>query len=188
MLDRLRDAAWPRDPSVVHARGGDGQTPLHSRRDRRDGGVPARARRGHRRARRRSRVHAGAVAGPRSARTWRGISCSRGCSADILIGAALGDLGRVARHLDRDPSAVRTSVRRDVGSHDRIFMPAGTHLHLDARRQEDGAHDRPRVRPRRLFELAHGAKAATCCSLRWRVSSATRPMVRTLSSAGRASA
>ena len=35
---------------------------------------------------------------------------SRGCSTDILLGAALGDTAVVARHLLANPSAVRTSV------------------------------------------------------------------------------
>jgi ankyrin repeat protein len=35
---------------------------------------------------------------------------SRGCSTDILLGAALGDTAVVARHLAANPAAVRTSV------------------------------------------------------------------------------
>ena len=49
MFERLRDLV-ERDPSLVHARGGDGKTPLHSARNRGDRAVPRRPWRRARRA------------------------------------------------------------------------------------------------------------------------------------------
>ena len=150
-LDALK-AMVAANPSAVHARGGDGQTALHRARDRRDGGLPARSRRRHRRARRRSRVQAGAVSGPRS--------------------AGRGAVSRLARLLHRHPArrgARRHGRRRAPSRREPACCPHERgrdvvpdekpscrrhHLHLDARRQENGAHYRPGVRTRRCRAAA----------------------------------
>jgi hypothetical protein len=104
-LDRLRELIEG-DPRRVHARGGDGQTPLHFARtveiaaylldhgadiDARDidhESTPAQYMLGDR---------------PDVAR----YLVQRGCTTDILLAAAVGDLDRVRMHLDADPSCIR---------------------------------------------------------------------------------
>lgn len=104
-LDRLRELIEG-DPQSVHARGGDGQTPLHFARtveiaaylldhgadiDARDidhESTPAQWMVGDR---------------PDVAR----YLVRRGCTTDILLAAAVGDLDRVRMHLDADPSCIR---------------------------------------------------------------------------------
>jgi ankyrin repeat protein len=104
-LDRLRELIEG-DPQSVHARGGDGQTPLHFARtveiaaflldhgadiDARDidhESTPAQWMLGAR---------------PIVAR----YLVQRGCATDILLASAVGDLERVRMHLDADPSCIR---------------------------------------------------------------------------------
>jgi ankyrin repeat protein len=104
-LDRLRELIEG-DPQSVHARGGDGQTPLHFARtveiaaylldhgadiDARDvdhESTPAQWMLGDR---------------PDVAR----YLVQRGCSTDILLAAAVGDVDRVRMHLDADPGCIR---------------------------------------------------------------------------------
>jgi ankyrin repeat protein len=111
LMDRLRELV-ERDPDVVHARGGDGQTPLHfasavevaaylldrgaeiDARDVDHESTPAQHMVGDRQEVARYLV-------------------SRGCKTDILMAAALGDLDLVRRHLDDDPGCIRTRVGDD---------------------------------------------------------------------------
>jgi ankyrin repeat protein len=108
MLDRL-DELLSADPSLVRARGGDGQTPLHVAKsvdvaayllghgadiDARDidhEGTPAQWM-----VRDRPEVARYLVA--------------QGCTTDILLAAALGDIDIVRRHLDADPARIHTRV------------------------------------------------------------------------------
>ncbi len=108
VLERL-DELVSRDPSFVHARGGDGQTPLHfastveiaayllghgadiDARDIDHESTPAQHMLGDRADVARFLVR-------------------RGCRTDILMAAALGELELVRRMLDDDPDVVRTRV------------------------------------------------------------------------------
>jgi ankyrin repeat protein len=117
LLDELR-AMIERDPAAVHARGGDGQLPLHFA----------------------STIaiaelllsHGAAIDGidvdhestaaqwmlgdvvdgdyPRSRLDIARFLVGRGCRTDILMAAALGDTALVRRHLDSDPASIRTRV------------------------------------------------------------------------------
>ena len=111
MLDRL-DALVTTDPDLVHARGGDGQTPLHfastleiaqyllahgadiDARDVDHESTPAQYMVGSRQDIARFLVE-------------------RGCRTDILMAAALGDVDRVRRHLEDDPASIRTRVSEE---------------------------------------------------------------------------
>ncbi len=104
-LDRLRELVEA-DPEIVHSRGGDGQTPLHfastveiaaylldqgadiDTRDIDHESTPAQWTLGGRLDMARYLVQ-------------------RGCTTDILLAAAVGDLDRVRMHLDADPSCIR---------------------------------------------------------------------------------
>ncbi|HEV2210644.1 MAG TPA: ankyrin repeat domain-containing protein [Verrucomicrobiae bacterium] len=108
MLDKLRELVGA-DPAVVAARGGDGQTPLHfacsvevahflleqgadiDAVDVDHESTPAQYMMGERREVARYLV-------------------ARGCRTDLLMAAALGDLGLVGRLLDEDPSRIHLSV------------------------------------------------------------------------------
>jgi ankyrin repeat protein len=108
MIDRLRELVTA-DPSLVHARGGDGQTPLHfastieiaqylldqeAQIDARD-------------------VDHESTPAQYMVRDRQAIArylVDHGCRTDILMAAALGDLDRVRQFLDADPDAIRTSV------------------------------------------------------------------------------
>ena len=83
------------DAALVHARGGDGQQPLHAGEDGRDCRLPARSRRRHRRALHRSQDHAGAVRAGRSPGRLPAPARARG-HARHLHGRLLGR--RRARH------------------------------------------------------------------------------------------
>jgi ankyrin repeat protein len=100
------------DPGVVHARGGDGQTPLHAA-----GGVEAA----------RLLLDHGAdidaldvdhestpvqyMSGDRH--EVARYLVSRGCRTDLLLAAALGDLDLIGAHLDAVPDAIRVRVIDD---------------------------------------------------------------------------
>lgn len=126
MPDRLRELVAA-DPAVVHARGGDGQTPLHFA----------------------SSVEAAAFLLDHGAdidaldidhestpaqwmvRDRQDVArflVGRGCRVDLLMAAALGDIERVRRLLDADPALVRMSVRsrwfprRDPRAADTIYV------------------------------------------------------------------
>jgi ankyrin repeat protein len=111
MLDRLRELVT-RDPGAVHARGGDGQTPLHfaatveiadflldhgaeiDALDTDHESTPAQYLVGDRQELARFLV-------------------ARGCKTDILMAAALGDADLVRGELDANPGSIRTSVSDD---------------------------------------------------------------------------
>lgn len=108
MLEEL-DAIVRADPAAVHARGGDGQMPLHFAAN-----VDVA----------RYLLKAGADVDARdidhesTAAQWMirdrhevaRFLVEHGASADILMSAALGDVDRVRAQLDRDPHAIRTRV------------------------------------------------------------------------------
>lgn len=126
MIDRLRDLVSA-DAGAVHARGGDGQTPLHfassveiaehllangadmNARDIDHESTPAQYM-----ARERQEVARYLV--------------SRGCGTDLLLASALGDLELVRRHLDAEPDSIRMSVfeewfpKRDERSGGTIYI------------------------------------------------------------------
>jgi ankyrin repeat protein len=108
MMDTLAELVRT-DPALVHARGGDGQTPRHfapsievatflldhgadiDARDVDHESTPAQY----------------MVRGRQEVARYL---VSRGCHTDLLMVSALGDLGRVRRHLDDDPAAIRMTV------------------------------------------------------------------------------
>lgn len=110
-LDRLRELIES-DPQKVHARGGDGQTPLHFARtveiaaylldhgaeiDARDidhESTPAQYMLGDR---------------PDVAR----YLVQQRCRTDLLLAAAVGDVDRVREHLDADPRCIRLRVSQE---------------------------------------------------------------------------
>jgi hypothetical protein len=113
MLDRLRELV-SKGPSVVHARGGDGQTPLHFARTIEEA---------------RYLLNCGADIDARDVdhestpaqymvKERQHVArylVTRGCRTDLLMATALGDLDLARRHLDVDPGCVRTRV------HDEFF-------------------------------------------------------------------
>ena len=117
LIAKLRELIAP-DPALVHARGGDGQTPLHfastievaqfllengadiDARDIDHESTPAQYMLRTVQAR-----HY-----PRDRQDVARYLVSRSCQTDILMAAALGDLELVRHHLNRDPNCVRMSV------------------------------------------------------------------------------
>jgi ankyrin repeat protein len=111
MLDRLKELVAA-DPGSVHARGGDGQTPLHfassveiaeyllaqgadiDMRDIDHESTPAQWMASERQEVARYLVE-------------------RGCATDLLMASALGDLDLVRRHLDANPESIRMSVSEE---------------------------------------------------------------------------
>ena len=107
-LDLLRELVT-KDPAVVHARGGDGQLPLHCAASTEvaafllDHGA---------------NINAIDVDHESTAAQWMVKERSdvarylvgRGCRTDILLGAALGDESVVRTHLAQDAAAIRTVV------------------------------------------------------------------------------
>jgi ankyrin repeat protein len=108
LLDRLEELVVA-DPELVHARGGDGQLPLHFAADEQiaafllDSGADIDAR---------DIDHESTAAqwmlGERQ-ETARFL-VSRGCWTDLLMAATLGDLGLAREHLARDPDSIRMRV------------------------------------------------------------------------------
>ena len=108
MVDALREML-ARDPSLVHARGGDGQTPLHVAAN---VGIA------------RLLVESGADIDAldvdhestpcqyliRERQDVVRYLLSAGARSDILMAAALGDEALAAAHLERNPDAIRTRV------------------------------------------------------------------------------
>jgi ankyrin repeat protein len=97
------------NPGLVHARGGDGQTPLHFARS-----VPiAEFLLEHG-----ADIDARDVDHESTPAQWRirdrqdvvRYLVGRGCRTDILMACALGDAALVKKHLDADPSSLRLSV------------------------------------------------------------------------------
>ena len=139
MLDKL-DALVSADPGVVHARGGDGQTPLHFARRIEiaefllDRGADIDARDvDHESTPAQWRI--------RDAQEVVRYLVSRGCRTDILLACALGDAALVKKHL-ADPSSIRVSVSenhfpkqnpRSGGSIYIWTLGAGKYPHIIAR-------------------------------------------------------
>ncbi|HET9709031.1 MAG TPA: ankyrin repeat domain-containing protein [Gemmatimonadales bacterium] len=105
VLERLVGA----DPSLVHARGGDGQTPLHVAQTvdvagwLLDHGAEIDARDV-------DHESTPAMYMVRDRQDVARLLVSRGCHTDILMAAALGDLELVRKHLDADPGCIRMYV------------------------------------------------------------------------------
>jgi ankyrin repeat protein len=108
MLERL-DALLAADPAQLHARGGDGQTPLHVAPTVEiaayllDHGADIDAR----------DVDHEATPAQWMVRDRQEVArylVSRGAATDILLAAALGDRALVERHLEANPAAIRTGV------------------------------------------------------------------------------
>lgn len=117
MTPKLRELVEA-DPRLVHARGGDGQTPLHfastvevaefllahgadiDARDVDHESTPAQYM-----LRVDQKRHY-----PRDRQEVARYLVSRGCHSDILMASALGDANLVLRHLKNDPNCIRMSV------------------------------------------------------------------------------
>ena len=109
------------DPDAVHARGGDGQTPLHfastvevakfllengaeiDARDLDHESTPAQYM-----LRVQQKRHY-----PRDRQDVVRYLVSRGCRTDLLMAAALGDTDLTRRHLDSDPNCIRMSISEE---------------------------------------------------------------------------
>jgi ankyrin repeat protein len=111
MRERLRELIAA-DPALVHARGGDGQTPLHFASTIEiaeyllDHGADIEARDvDHKSTPAQYMLHRR----PEIARYLIG----RGCKTDILMAAALGDISLVREHLHADPECIRMRVSDD---------------------------------------------------------------------------
>ncbi len=120
MMPKLRELVAA-DPSVVHAKGGDGQTPLHfastvevaefllangaeiDARDVDHESTPAQYM-----LRVDQKRHY-----PKDRQDVARYLVSRGCRTDLLMAAALGDMDLVRRHLDDDPGCIRMSVSEE---------------------------------------------------------------------------
>jgi ankyrin repeat protein len=111
MLDPLA-ALVAADPNVVHARGGDGQTPLHFAanveiaRYLLEHGADPNAR----------DVDHNSTPAQWMIRDRQDVArflVERRAVTDILMVAALGDVHRVREHLDRDPRSIRTRVDKE---------------------------------------------------------------------------
>jgi ankyrin repeat protein len=120
MMPKLRELVAA-DPSVVHAKGGDGQTPLHfastvevaefllqngAQIDARD--VDHESTPAQYMLRVDQKRHY-----PKDRQDVAGYLVSRGCHTDLLMAAALGDMDLVRRHLDSDPQCIRMSVSEE---------------------------------------------------------------------------
>ena len=108
MVERLRELTSA-DPALVHARGGDGQTPLHF------AGTVEVARHLLERgadvdARDVDHESTPAQYMVRDRQEVARFLVGHGCKTDLLMAAALGDLGLVRGHLDADPESIRMSV------------------------------------------------------------------------------
>lgn len=108
MMDRLAELIAA-DPGLVHARGGDGQTPLHFAPTidvaafLLDKGADIDAR----------DVDHESTPAQYMVRSRQDVArylVRRGCRTDLLLAAALGDVDLVRRHLDENPECIRMSV------------------------------------------------------------------------------
>src|SRR3984885_1192999 len=119
-IEELR-ALVATDASVVHARGGDGQTPLHfastvevaefllahgAEVDARDVDHESTAAQYMLRVDQKRHY-------PHDRQNVARYLVARGCSTDVLMAAALGDRKLVRQHLDRDPECIRMSVSEE---------------------------------------------------------------------------
>lgn len=120
MMPKLRELVAA-DPSVVHTRGGDGQTPLHfastvevakflldngAEMDARDVDHESTPAQYMLRVEQKRQY-------PTDRQDVARYLVSRGCHTDILMAAALGDMDLVRRHLDSDPDCIRMSVSEE---------------------------------------------------------------------------
>ncbi len=108
MTDRLRELI-DGDPDCVHARGGDGQTPLHMAQTveiaellvRHGADIDA------------IDVDHESTPAQYMVRDRQAVArhlVSSGCRTDLLLATALGDVDHVRRHLDADPASIRVAV------------------------------------------------------------------------------
>jgi ankyrin repeat protein len=108
MMDRLRELI-ARDPSAVHARGGDGQTPLHFASTvevaayllDHGGNIDARD------------VDHESTPAQYMVKERQDVArflISRGCHTDLLMATAVGDRDLTRQHLDADPACIRMRV------------------------------------------------------------------------------
>jgi ankyrin repeat protein len=120
LMPKLRELLAS-DPEAVHARGGDGQTPLHfastvevakflldngaeiDARDLDHESMPAQYM-----VRVQQKRHY-----PNDRQDVARYLVSRGCRTDVLMAAALGDTDLVRRHLDSDPACIRMNVSEE---------------------------------------------------------------------------
>jgi Ankyrin repeats (3 copies)/Ankyrin repeat len=111
MLDKLRELIFT-DPQVVHARGGDGQTPLHFAPTVEiaeyllDHGADINA----------LDIDHESTPAQYMVRERQDVArylVKRGCKTDILMAAALGDIELVRKHLNADPASIRMSVSEE---------------------------------------------------------------------------
>ena len=165
LIDKL-EALVSANPGLVHARGGDGQTPLHFARSiaiaefllDRGADIDARD------------VDHESTPAQYMIRDRQEVArylVARGCRTDILMASALGDEGLVRKHLEADPSSIRVSVsdehfpKQNPRSGGTIYtwtLGAGKFAHLIAR--EFGQHDVLRV----LMDASpDGLKLAVAC-------------------------
>lgn len=111
LMDKLRELISA-NPERVHARGGDGQTPLHFASTVEvaayllDHGADIDAR---------DVDHESTPAQymVRERQPVLRYLIERGCKTDLLMGAALGDLDLVGKHLDADPACIRVRVSNE---------------------------------------------------------------------------
>jgi ankyrin repeat protein len=108
LIERVRELI-SNDPATVHARGGDGQTPLHFA-----GTVEVAeyllAHGADMNARDVDHESTPAQYMVRDRQEIARYLVQRGCRTDILMAAALGDVNLVRQHLDRDPAYIRLAV------------------------------------------------------------------------------
>jgi hypothetical protein len=120
MMPKLRELVEA-DPNLVHARGGDGQTPLHfagtvevaefllshgadiDERDIDHESTPAQYM-----LRAEQKRHY-----PHDRQDVARYLVSKGCYTDILMASALGDMKLVRQHLEQDPKCIRMSVSKE---------------------------------------------------------------------------
>jgi ankyrin repeat protein len=111
MLDKLRQLIIA-DPTLVHARGGDGQTPLHFAST-----VPI----AEYLLEHGADIDARDVDHESTPAQWMirerqevgRFLVQRGCKTDILMAAALGDQALIAKHLDDDPECIHMRVSNE---------------------------------------------------------------------------
>jgi ankyrin repeat protein len=117
MFDELRRLVTA-EPSLVAASGARGETPLHCASTvevaefllDRGAGIDARDLQHESTPAQHMLRVVQARHYPRDRQEIARFLVARGCSTDILMGAALGDLALVRRHLEEDPAAIRTAV------------------------------------------------------------------------------
>jgi ankyrin repeat protein len=120
MIEKLRELVAA-DSGVVHARGGDGQTPLHFASTvevaefllANGAGIDARDV-DHESTPAQYMLRAGQKRHyPRDRQDVARFLVSRGCRTELLMAAALGDADLVRRHLDAEPGCIRMDVSEE---------------------------------------------------------------------------